>query len=183
MTTSTIPRADAIVRFFHLWDAFQHIGDVPSEEEIQGVINEDMEGKRKEEMGSATDDELRPEYQNLVSRKTTLKPLDRRPGIEEVLKNESIDMQLALEQKGSKLSTSMLKLDGASNIDQDVASDPGDCPSPVRPPPVCIWDIKATVPKVDPIKVAGVTRRKLIKWLIDTGCGHDLLSEAMRRQL
>ncbi|MCP4194465.1 MAG: hypothetical protein GY768_27980, partial [Planctomycetaceae bacterium] len=68
-------------------------------------------------------------------------------------------------------------------IDRDAASDPGDCPSPVRPPPVCIWDIKATVPNADTIKVAGVTRRKLIKWLIDTGCGHDLLSESMRRQL
>ncbi|MCP4195290.1 MAG: hypothetical protein GY768_32215, partial [Planctomycetaceae bacterium] len=65
-------------------------------------------------MASAPDDELRPEYQNLVSRKTTLKPLDRRRGIEEVLQKESTDMQSALEQKGITSSTSMLTLDAIS---------------------------------------------------------------------
>ncbi len=75
------------------------------------------------------------------------------------------------------------KVANEENVDLDAGSDPGDCPSPVRLPPICIWDLKATAPSPDKIKVAGATRRKILKWLIDTGCGHDLLSELTRQQL
>ncbi len=34
------------------------------------------------------------------------------------------------------------------DVDLDVVSDQGDCPSPVRLPPIRIWDVKTSVPSL-----------------------------------
>ncbi len=39
LSSSTIPRVDAIVRFDGRWEKFQHLGNVPEEGERQEVLN------------------------------------------------------------------------------------------------------------------------------------------------
>ncbi|MCP4193653.1 MAG: hypothetical protein GY768_23825, partial [Planctomycetaceae bacterium] len=197
LTTSTIPRADAIVRFFHLWDAFQHIGDVPSEEEIQRVINQhavsdrmDANGERlpveillsqmKAALASSDEQEIKdiigkvqacsqPWGSNKKAKNKMLKELQSRL---EDLRTKAADSGPCSDAavlssakdpstEGRTVPQELLESCRAAKsgeVDLDAVSDPGDCPSPVRLPPVCLWDIKTTVPSSDKIKVARVTR-------------------------